>query len=93
MRGRCRNPNDQRYHAYGGRGITICARWDSFVNFVADMGIRPPGLSLEREDNDGNYEPNNCKWATRSEQAKNRRSTSWNTRQRNEKGQFKGVLT
>ena len=75
MVGRCTNQNDDSYANYGGRGITICDRWLSFTNFVADMGVKPQGLTLEREDNDGNYEPGNCKWDTDHAQRRNKRTT------------------
>ena len=73
MRQRCSNPRATGYRHYGGRGITVCPEWDSFEQFLADMGERPEGKSLERVDNDKNYCPENCCWATKPEQNDNRR--------------------
>lgn len=78
MHQRCNDPNLKAHPDYGGRGIKVCDRWsgpDGFPNFLADMGERPKGLTLERINNNGNYEPDNCRWATPTEQQRNRRNT------------------
>jgi len=79
IKSRCYNENVERYPRYGGRGITVCDRWlNSFENFFEDMGIRPSkNHSIERIDTDGNYEPSNCKWATKKEQSRNTSKNHW----------------
>lgn len=75
MQQRCFNLNGHEYHNYGGRGISVCDRWrTSFANFLADMGEPPAGMSLDRIDVNGDYEPGNCRWATAKEQARNMRT-------------------
>ncbi len=73
MRSRCRNPEHHAYHNYGGRGIQVSPLWDDFPPFISDVGERPPGLMLDRIDNNGNYEPGNVRWATKKRQMHNRR--------------------
>ena len=79
MRERCYDPSHDRYSAYGGRGITVCERWlgkDGFVNFLADMGTRPYGKTIDRINVNGNYYLDNCRWATKTQQYRNRRKRS-----------------
>lgn len=73
---RCINPNSSSYHNYGGRGIKVCEEWRKFENFYADMGPRPKGLVLDRINNDGNYEPSNCRWTTQQENCLNKRNNA-----------------
>ncbi len=77
MKGRCLNKTDAAYSSYGGRGIRVCERWMEYKNFLADMGVRPEGLSLDRVDNDRDYELANCRWITHKEQQRNKRNSRW----------------
>lgn len=82
MKQRCTNPTRVDYKYYGGKGITICTRWKDFSNFILDMGEVPNGLTLDRINPNGNYEPNNCRWATWAVQNQNK-STNKQTTQKN----------
>jgi hypothetical protein len=74
---RCSNPSADSFRFYGGKGIKVCERWKDFANFLADMGECPFGLTLDRINNDKNYEPSNCRWATKKEQARQNRRLAW----------------
>ena len=76
---RCCNIKNTNYHHYGGRGIEVCKRWEKFENFLEDMGERPEGKTLDRIDNDGDYKPSNCRWATQKEQTNNCRKNIYIT--------------
>jgi len=75
MKARCSDPGNKRYDRYGGRGIKVCKQWHTFAAFLADMGEKPAGMSLDRINNDGPYSPKNCRWATPKEKARHRRKS------------------
>jgi len=77
MLNRCHNSSSKSFADYGARGIIVCARWHAFERFLSDMGERPKGMTIEREDSDGNYAPGNCRWATRVEQNSNTRANRY----------------
>jgi len=79
MKQRCLNPNHIHYGRYGGRGISVCDRWCTFINFLDDMGERPEGMTLDRLDNDSNYNKGNCRWSTSTEQQRNKSKSRNNT--------------
>lgn len=79
MVSRCNNPRDTNYNRYGAQGIEVCHRWLIFQHFLADMGVRPAGQTLDRIDNSKNYEPANCRWATPAEQLRNTSRNVWLT--------------